>query len=274
MKASVVITIILMLTMTAFPLADNRVSIQLIKTQDLTVEDTVISGIPYHFQISLENDFILAALSLGFRVYADENTTWTWESRAEGMPDPGLRAVDIVPGCRLGYPDGFAALDGSGLMVTEQNMDEVSSDSILLTGFAMMNGLPVGDLEPMINIHFTPRVTDNTETGTICIDSAFIPPTGVFRFLDFFGGDGVPPDFDGPYCWPVKSCCDVAGDANDDGMTALGDAVYLIAYIFKGGDGPICNDEGDANGDGDVNIGDAVHLIAYVFHHGSDPVCP
>jgi immune inhibitor A len=67
------------------------------------------------------------------------------------------------------------------------------------------------------------------------------------------------------------------GDANGDGDVNVGDAVFLIAYVFSGGPppDPVC--EGDANGDGDTNVGDAVFLIAYVFSGGLPPeegCCP
>jgi hypothetical protein len=69
----------------------------------------------------------------------------------------------------------------------------------------------------------------------------------------------------------------VCGDANGDFTVNVGDAVFLIAYVFKGGPppDPVCR--GDANGDGDTNVGDAVYLIAYVFKGGPPPVeqcCP
>lgn len=67
------------------------------------------------------------------------------------------------------------------------------------------------------------------------------------------------------------SCCDKSGDANDDGSVNVGDAVYLIGYVFKGGSPPPCLEEGDANCDETVNVGDAVYLINYVFKGGPAP---
>jgi hypothetical protein len=69
----------------------------------------------------------------------------------------------------------------------------------------------------------------------------------------------------------------ICGDANGDDQVNIGDAVFLISYIFKGGPppDPVCI--GDTNGDGDTNVGDAVYLIAYVFKGGPPPVedcCP
>jgi hypothetical protein len=67
---------------------------------------------------------------------------------------------------------------------------------------------------------------------------------------------------------------DPPGDANNDGTVNIGDAVYIIAYIFSGGPAPdpfptYC---GDPNGDCQCNVGDAVYIINYVFGGGSPPV--
>ena len=69
--------------------------------------------------------------------------------------------------------------------------------------------------------------------------------------------------------------CDCSpGDANGDGSVNVGDAVYLISYIFKSGPPPVpyvtCS--GDANGDCACNVGDAVYIISYVFKGGPPPV--
>jgi photosystem II stability/assembly factor-like uncharacterized protein len=64
----------------------------------------------------------------------------------------------------------------------------------------------------------------------------------------------------------------ICGDANGDGNVNVGDAVFLISYVFKGGPAPDPVCVGDANGDGGVNVGDAVYLIAYVFKGGPPPV--
>lgn len=70
------------------------------------------------------------------------------------------------------------------------------------------------------------------------------------------------------------SDCDCnPGDANNDGSANVGDAVYLISYVFKSGPAPqpyaLCS--GDANKDCGSNVGDAVYLINYVFKEGPPP---
>jgi len=64
----------------------------------------------------------------------------------------------------------------------------------------------------------------------------------------------------------------LCGDASGDEAVNIGDAVYLINYIFKGGPAPNPLCVGDADGDDAVNIGDAVHLINYIFKGGPAPV--
>jgi hypothetical protein len=70
-----------------------------------------------------------------------------------------------------------------------------------------------------------------------------------------------------------EECDCIPGDANNDGEVNIGDAVYIIAYVFKGGPPPapylLCS--GDANCDCELNIGDAVYIIAYVFKGGPPP---
>ncbi len=61
------------------------------------------------------------------------------------------------------------------------------------------------------------------------------------------------------------------GDANGDCTINIGDAVYLIAYIFKGGPAPMPLQAGDPNCDNTVNIGDAVFLVNYIFKNGPPP---
>ncbi|MFW9817156.1 MAG: hypothetical protein ACFFEW_14595 [Candidatus Thorarchaeota archaeon] len=64
------------------------------------------------------------------------------------------------------------------------------------------------------------------------------------------------------------------GDANGDEELNIGDATYILDYIFKNGPAPIpyplasC----DALGDCDCNVGDAIYIIDYMFKGGPAPV--
>jgi DNA-binding beta-propeller fold protein YncE len=74
----------------------------------------------------------------------------------------------------------------------------------------------------------------------------------------------------------IGDICDIydCGDANSDKQINVGDAVFLISYVFKGGPAPDPLEAGDANCDSDINVGDAVYLINYVFKGGPEPCCP
>lgn len=66
-------------------------------------------------------------------------------------------------------------------------------------------------------------------------------------------------------------CEYICGDANRDDSPNVGDAVFIISFVFKGGPAPIPIESGDANCDGNCNVGDAVYIIGYVFKGGPDP---
>jgi len=65
----------------------------------------------------------------------------------------------------------------------------------------------------------------------------------------------------------------LCGDANDDGKINVGDAVFIISYIFRGGATPPHPECADPNDDGKINVGDGVFLIAYIFRGGTAPHC-
>ena len=67
------------------------------------------------------------------------------------------------------------------------------------------------------------------------------------------------------------SCTGKCGDANGDNSVNVSDAVFVINYVFTGGDAPIPLACGDGNGDGSVNVSDAVFVINYVFTGGDAP---
>ena len=64
----------------------------------------------------------------------------------------------------------------------------------------------------------------------------------------------------------------IPGDANADFSVNVGDGVFLVNYVFKGGQAPEPARIGDINGDCDVNVGDAVYVIDYIFKGGDAPL--
>ena len=66
----------------------------------------------------------------------------------------------------------------------------------------------------------------------------------------------------------------LSGDANGDLLHNVGDAVYIINFVFRSGPAPVpyAVYSGDPNGDCAVNVGDAVYMVNYVFRSGPVPV--
>ncbi len=111
------------------------------------------------------------------------------------------------------------------------------------------------------------HITDSATAGdTIFIEVQTIPPddsllftTGVGSFEPFY----------------VSGCIVVeafrAGDVNLDNKINLGDIIYLVNYIFKGGPAPNPIWLGDVNVDNITNLGDLIFLVNYIFKGGPGP---
>jgi agmatine deiminase len=63
----------------------------------------------------------------------------------------------------------------------------------------------------------------------------------------------------------------ICGDATSDEIVNVSDAVWIINYVFVGGDAPYPYESGDVNCDDTVNVSDAVSIINYVFVGGYSP---
>ena len=72
---------------------------------------------------------------------------------------------------------------------------------------------------------------------------------------------------DGVVAWS----CGMCGDADGNGAWSIGDAVYIINFIFASGPPPNPISNGDADGNGAISIGDAVFLINFIFAGGPPP---
>lgn len=89
------------------------------------------------------------------------------------------------------------------------------------------------------------------------------------------GGAAVDSDGDG-----ILNDCDcdattlLAGDANGDQQTDVGDIVYLLNALFGGGPTPATLATADGNASDFVDVADAVFLIAFLFESGPIPRDP
>lgn len=73
----------------------------------------------------------------------------------------------------------------------------------------------------------------------------------------------------------------VRGEINEDGSVDIGDAIFLLGYLFQGAPPPTEPQSADVNADGNVDVADVVRLLDYLFSQGDpppfpfpDPACP
>jgi len=198
----------------------------------------------YYIRVRVFNGFIWSA----------------WKSTAitmNGVPVP----TNLSPTAMEGVEDIIPALthdrmtdpEGSPLVYDY----ELYEDEALTTRLAHADSVPAGTGPTMSwtvpltlsmneDYYWRVRTRDTIETGPWSYAAGFV----------------VFPESSGTMC----------GDANSDQQVNLGDAVFLINYIFMGGQPPVPVCKGDANGDGNSDLGDVVYLIAYIFHGGPPPV--
>lgn len=135
------------------------------------------------------------------------------------------------------------------------------------------------DPDPCDSVHYRLTYADNAAFADSVIISdldttAFAPPdplpSGMYYWkvtgVDLFGGER---ECNFVFNFTVGQ----RGDANSDGIIDVGDAVYLINHIFRGGAAPDPILVGDANCSDTVDVGDAVFLINYIFRGGPPPGC-
>ena len=108
------------------------------------------------------------------------------------------------------------------------------------------------------------------DTMTVCVDSCFWPPSSHLLFSRSDAVTYTPRD-NMPSCFSILSP-DI-GDCNCDGVVDIGDVVYLVGYLYRGGPPPPATAVGDANCDGVADIGDVVRLIGYLYKGEPPPSC-
>lgn len=97
-------------------------------------------------------------------------------------------------------------------------------------------------------------------------DGGGVPETGVIvRF-----NSTVPNSEEDIFTFTVLGA-GYCGDVNYDTEVNVADAVYLINYIFLGGEEPSSFEAANVNCDSQINITDVVYLINYIFRGGYAP---
>jgi hypothetical protein len=135
------------------------------------------------------------------------------------------------------------------------------------------------DLDLAVSSEFSSDVTVllNDGDGTFTPDSVY--PVGDYAYsiaAADFDGDG---DLDlatanyGSDNVSVLLNCLSTGDCTGDGEIELGDLLYLISYLYKGGPPPDPSGVGDVDCSGEIELGDVLYLINYLYKGGPPPGC-
>ncbi len=64
------------------------------------------------------------------------------------------------------------------------------------------------------------------------------------------------------------------GDADDNGVLQLTDAIRILGFLFLGGTPPTCLDAGDADDNGVLQLTDAIRVLGFLFLGGAPPAPP
>jgi len=183
-----------------------------------------------------------------------------------------------------------------------------SDDSSIAISDPFVDWAELGNPGRVLNGSYIPHThplhapTEHNDAGNISHDiyhaEPSISPGGVWALRDYpaslepqlwmgnFYAQNVPEEFI-PYTQPwwglpiyteVEyavhiSPWDYRGDVNANGVIELGDVVFLINYLYHGGNPPEPYSEGDVNCDGIIDLGDVVFLINYLFKGGDVPRC-
>jgi hypothetical protein len=156
-------------------------------------------------------------------------------------PQPVITTDSIPPGnIDEAYAYQLEAAMGTGTLVWSDRDGDLTGTGLTLSS----SGLLSGTVDDPAILAFTARVSDAVGATTDAYFEA---------------------EFIRPY---------VCGDANMDGGVNVGDAIYIINFIFKGGSVPDPYEAAYTNGDELLNVGDAVYLINHIFVGGDAPICP
>jgi len=64
------------------------------------------------------------------------------------------------------------------------------------------------------------------------------------------------------------------GDADDNGLLQLTDAVRILTFLFLGGEAPTCAEAADADDNGTLQLTDAVRILGFLFLGQPPPATP
>ena len=177
-----VVGVMLLCTGVAFG-QNGSISIDTVDGLYLDIQSALDTNVQVVFWINYTNDVgrNLKGFANGFVVYSPNGAEWT------------TTVLDTNGAF------GKAQFD-FGIWFNDFSVDGAGADTVGISGTQMFaGGLPDGWSDTAFSITIGPILSAH-EGKTICVDSAFYPPTGIWKWEC---APAVNPDWGGPYCYGI-----------------------------------------------------------------------
>jgi hypothetical protein len=170
----------------------------------------------------------------------------------------------------------FPTAESSNLEVfhwAEQFQNATNPDTTLCARLTFRGGvLRATDSVPVWYIQFVP-----IDTGTILIDTVFIPP-GYSTSAHDVNAQWFPVYWQPKTITVVHSCpVELTGELTGDGKITAADIIRAVCFGFACDPATPCESAtADVNCDGTLTVADMIYLVNYTFKNGPPPcnVCP
>jgi hypothetical protein len=166
--------------------------------------------------------------------------------------------VDLIVTDPVGDSIGLdfnTILDATYDTTVDVNEDDDKDDLVTIprpfVGEYQIRVIAEPDAEPWDSFSVGIRIDGSMESPLIV--GAGVPPPGESDTLTYG-------------CLP-----NLRGNVDGDDVIALGDVLFLISYLYKGGPSPDPIELGDVNCDEIVDLGDLLYLISYLYKGGVPP---
>ncbi len=215
---------------------------------------------------------------IGFRSLESSPTDTTWIYMDAGVVQPEPHSVVYLNGGWQTLQQIYGGQNYNFLIRAEVRLPDLPEILILAdiipeaeVGQAYVQTLDItGGTEP-----YNCQLSAGTLPNGLTIDPATgeflgtVTSDGYYQFSVYVIDSSDPPLT--AYKHLSLQATSICGDANSDQIVNVGDAVFLINFVFKDGAAPYSEFAGDANCDGATNVGDAVYIVNFVFKSGSAP---
>ncbi len=227
-------------------------------------------------------------------VYVTHDLGGNWEPLGTGLPITTVHDLAFHPETRK-----LVAGTHGRSMFSCQVPDADTSHGVLVEAGANESAVNASDVQISFLLQNTGLVTDTFDVMVTDQVGWSLTPNSFWRELNAGEEESLQITVSVPYDAPLSTVdvisCEatsrgnpnfadddylsvtvyaIRGDVMGDGVIELGDVIYLINYLFKGGPPPEVMETADCNCDDIIDLGDAVYILNYLFKGGPLPCAP